>query len=400
MELILKCNNLTDPCFVSGDLTFTVGVSDGYAEKLEFTVSDGENVVYENVFNGGKVSPLKLSGGLFKSDNEYLWTVKAYAAGKLAAVKSVVIKTGFLPEKAKWVTSGKEVKNVLRFERGFEIPAATFGEIKNAKLFICGLGFFDSYLNGVKTDDAYFKPLFSDYRQRDRLKNPSIPLTDKHYVGALVYDVKNLIKSGKNVLSVTVGNGYFKNEDKIEEPYVSFGGRRLIYELRIALKSGKTLIIFSDGAENVYETPVHSDLFFGDKIDFREEEKFISSAKICDENMGGWKFYSAACDRVAEILAPIKSPEKTANGLLYDFGKNHTGGLKFKIRGKRGQKITLRYAEKLFDDGSLNMLTSAWSDYNVEKKRKSYDRADRRIRSERKYGRDFAFILLAVLQIR
>lgn len=370
VELILKCNNLTDPGFVLGDLTFTVGVSDGYAEKLEFTVSDGENVVYENVLSGGKVSPLKLSGGLFTPDNEYLWTVKGYVAGKLAAVKSLVIKTGFLPENAKWVTIGKSLKNVLRFERGFEIPVATPDEIKNAKLFICGLGFFDSYLNGTKTDDSYFKPLFSDYRQRDRLKNPSIPLTDKHSVGAIVYDVKNLIKPGENVLSVTVGNGYFKNEDKIEEPYVSFGGRRLIYELRIALKNGKTLRVFSDGTENVYETPVRSDLFFGDKIDFRAEEKFISSAKICDEKMGEWQFYSAACDRVAEILAPIKSPEKTANGLLYDFGKNHTGGLRFKIRGRRGQKITLRYAEKLFDDGSLNTLTSDWSDYNVEKREK------------------------------
>ena len=103
VELILKCNNLTDPGFVLGDLTFTVGVSDGYAEKLEFTVSDGKNVVYENVLSGGKVSPLKLSGGLFTPDNEYLWTVKGYVAGKLAAVKSLVIKTGFLPENAKFI---------------------------------------------------------------------------------------------------------------------------------------------------------------------------------------------------------------------------------------------------------------------------------------------------------
>lgn len=110
MELILKCNNLTDPGFVLGDLTFTVGVSDGYAEKLEFTVSDGENVVYEKVLSGGKVSPLKLSGGLFTPDNEYLWTVKGYAAGKLAAVKSLVIKQGFCRKTQSGLLSGKALK--------------------------------------------------------------------------------------------------------------------------------------------------------------------------------------------------------------------------------------------------------------------------------------------------
>lgn len=366
MELILKCNNLIDPGFVLGDLVFTVGISCGCAKSIEFTVFYNENVVYRNVFSGGNVPPLKLSGDLFKPNTEYLWSVKAYSDGKLLAQKNVAIKTGFLPENAKWVTAKGSLKNVLRFEREFEIP----DDIKSAKLFICGLGFFNSYLNGVKTDDMYFKPLFSDYCQRNRAKNSAIPLTDKHFVGAYVYDVKKQIKCGKNVLSVMLGNGYFKNEDKIEEPYVSFGNRRLIYEFLIELKSGETLRISSDGTEKIYETPVRSDLFFGDKIDFCSEEKFISYAKVCPDGLGEWKFYSVLPDKVAETLTPVKYPQKTENGLLYDFGKNHTGGLNFKIRGRRGQKITLKYAEKLFDDGTPNMHTSAWSDFNVEKQEK------------------------------
>ena len=72
-----------------------------------------------------------------------------------------------------------------------------------ATLTITGLGWFASYLNGVRTDDEYFKPLLSDYGERSfedvRFYRPKGGIKRVYYH---TFDVAHLLRAGENRLSV------------------------------------------------------------------------------------------------------------------------------------------------------------------------------------------------------
>ena len=64
---------------------------------------------------------------------------------------------------AKWINNGSDNKNVLVFRKTFPM----INIVGKVFLSICGLGFYDAYLNGKRVGDDYFKPAFSDYEKRD-----------------------------------------------------------------------------------------------------------------------------------------------------------------------------------------------------------------------------------------
>lgn len=222
-------------------------------------------------------------------------------------------------------------------------------------------------MNGKKTDAQYFKPLFTDYEQRDLSKNPAIPKNDLHRVGAYVFDCTKLIESGKNTLSVLLGDGYYKNEDKIEEPFVSFGERKLIFELKITYKNGEERV-FSEGNEEIAETNLRSELFNGDCFDFSKGRGEFARVVKARPVGGEFFFPSVPADTVCKTVAPA-AVNRVNDGIIYDFGYNRSGGLRFFVKGERGQKITVEFAESLNDDGSLNLHTSDWKDYNTQEQR-------------------------------
>ena len=62
--------------------------------------------------------------------------------------------------------------------------------MRAAYLVICGLGYFESYLNGKKTETICFRPLSTRYDAECMY---------------LVYDVRSLIREGENALGVALG---------------------------------------------------------------------------------------------------------------------------------------------------------------------------------------------------
>ena len=61
--------------------------------------------------------------------------------------------------------------------------------------------------------------------------------------------------------------------------------------------------------------------------------------------------------RVVERFAPIQVKECESGGYLFDAGRNMAGWAALKLRGERGQCITLRFAETLGADGKINTQT-------------------------------------------
>ena len=260
---------------------------------------------------------------------------------------------------AKWITHPCARENTLAFEKRFSAEG-----VLSARLVICGLGFFEAYINGKRIDERYFLPAFTDYERRDKSKNCNLLIGSKQRALALSYDVGAFLQEN-NILRVLVGNGYYHNVDRPEEPYVSYGDKKLIFALRLQYADREEILV-SDETVSAQYLPAVSNLYVGDFVDFSAQaEPFVSA--VVAAPMGGELQIAAAeeqlGDGLAEVLSPI-SASKQNGGILYDFGVNHSGGIFCRIQGERGRKVTIKFAEVLYDDGTPNYETGRWSEYD------------------------------------
>ena len=94
----------------------------------------------------------------------------------------------------------------------------------SAEIDVTGLGYFELYLNGVRVGEDYFVPAQSDYVARDTAAfNYPIHDTFTHRVYYLTYDASAYLHDGQNVLEMVLGNGQFRQTERIAEGRLSFG---------------------------------------------------------------------------------------------------------------------------------------------------------------------------------
>ena len=241
-----------------------------------------------------------------------------------------------------------------------------------AVLRICTAGFYDLYMNGVRITKGYIAPYIS---------NP------EHFVCYDEYDVTDILKNGKNAIGIILGNG-FANQSVY---HWGFGDAAFRAPLSVAarlkvLGEGKEYTLETDEDFKWYPSPIIYDMYrYGTHYDARREIDGWSEPHFNDEK---WNSVSIAKAPDGEIIPCTAEPVvlqyelkpisirrvsdfyylKTAyrggenvefshikDGYLYDFGESHSGVCKLSIRGRAGQKITLRHCEKLDSDGNFNI---------------------------------------------
>ena len=131
----------------------------------------------------------------------------------------------------------------------------------------------------------------------------------------------------------------------------------LLAELRIEYTDGTTETIGTDATWQVSESgPVRmADLYDGETYDATKE--------ISDWHNAAPETLKVTPAITADYGAPVKAHEvrkpvavMTApdGETIYDFGQNLAGVVRIKFNGKAGQVVTVRHAEILNPDGSLN----------------------------------------------
>ena len=229
-------------------------------------------------------------------------------------------------------------------KKGLPVVRKAFSIAKPGKteLIICGLGYFEAYLNGKRISNDYFTPVFSDYFYRD-FSHYNYPLPgeeSKHRIYVCRYDVTDLMKEGENVLVVVLAGGWLTQRKKTAEGKVNFSEE--LY-LCFALKTGKEEI-FSD--KTLRYAPSHiveSNVYFGEKVDYGRYKQewflpgFDDSGWSCPaekEDFGSpLYFQDIPSDTVCERIVP-KLLYKFGRYAVYDAGKNVTGWVKVRGRGR------------------------------------------------------------------
>lgn len=312
----------------------------------------------------GKMSADLMFGDRYERVN---WWVEAYCRDTLLCRSEQAVferGNGGKFSVGKWIECPGYTGRVPVFKKKFSVGK----KIDKATLFITGLGYYVSYLNGVRTDSYYLKPLVSEYDERplDGILCYA-PRASGKRIYYNVFDVSGCIGQGDNELIVALGNGWYCHHEKEVEGNYSYGVPKTIFELKIEYADGESEYIGSDDTCDVVQTKREATLFRGEKIDFREnagnlfmQAERVCKAKLCDPIPTGKPVASPQCgDVVANILQPAQI-YRQESGMVLDFGKNHSGFLSLKMKGERGSLVRIIYGEEITPDRHVDHFSTSW----------------------------------------
>jgi len=273
------------------------------------------------------------------------------------------------------VLEGKTQLALRHLRKEFELGK----KVKEAKLYISGLGLYEAFINGNEVgSDDHLKPVVSDY--------------DKT-VYFNTYDVTDVLKKGKNTIGVELGAGRFTGLRHREIPgkrdgtrqFRHYGVPRMIAQLEVTYADGSSEIIVSDESWKITDQgPVRlNNLFDGERYDARmemdgwdrngyDDSKWFR-AELVEAPAGVLLPQPNPAIRKMEVVKPVELIEKDGHYIL-DMGQNMVGWLKINIKGQEpGDSLTMRFAEVLQSDTTLqlaNMRSAKVTDLYVAKDKK------------------------------
>ena len=288
-------------------------------------------------------------GPALKPFTRYQASLQVWDDAGETAEETLTFETGRLdtPWQARWISdaaySFKE-KKVSPVPMTFRKELHFDKKVASARIYATAMGIYELELNGGKVGNQYFAPGFTSY---------------KHQLQYQTYDITSQLRES-NTLTAVVGGGWavgafvFTRVNR-----VSADRQALLLELRVTFEDGTFQVIGTDESWQVTEEGRYryGDWYDGEIYDATVDEKTVAWRNAAPEKLRVHPKIEAAYGAPVvahERMKPIGCTKK--DGLLiYDFGQNFAGVVDLTIRGKRGQVITVRHAELLNPDGSLNI---------------------------------------------
>lgn len=274
-------------------------------------------------------------------------------------------------KKEHWIRVGAGCEAPL-FRRSFWLDRTE--RFQSARLEICGLGYFLFYINGKRISDQELMPAMTDYASVLGCET-TYPVWEErsaHRCRYLSFDLLPYLKAGENVLAVRLGNGWYHQTERIAEGKFVFGLPKLWFELTLTDADGRQEWIESD-RQTLWHPGglLKNNLFLGEVRDLRKEPEGWQDP---DADLSGWKpaqpvhapetlLEEQTCppDRVIRKLYPVLIGEYDGRK-IYDCRENIAGRVVLSCLGKKGEFITVRHAEELAADGTLDFESAGGSD--------------------------------------
>lgn len=322
------------------------------ARTLEALQSDTGDMWDSGKVEGRASTNIPYAGEPLQSRTRYYWKVRVWNEEGFPSSYSAPawFETAFLAqeewEKSVWITAPVvlEKPSAPMFRKEFFLEKKPI----RARAYISGLGYCELRINGGKVGDHVLDPAWTDYTKR---------------VLYTTYDVTSSLREGLNAIGVILGNGWFAYSQTMMHPLPQF-----ILQLYITLENGVEKCITSgrDFWVTVNGPVLENSVYNGETYDARLEKP--------GWDMPGYRmdpsewFPSIIAEppggiMVSQILEPIKvikdiepvditSPKPGIH--VFDFGQNFSGWARLTVWGPRGTKVTMRFAELLYEDGTVN----------------------------------------------
>lgn len=240
--------------------------------------------------------------------------------------------------KSKWITATESDSPIIL--KSFKCNK----ENKKILIRICGLGFFEAFLNGKRISEDKYVPAWSDYEPRDN-RRILYPINDTftHRVYYLEYDISEITEED-NLLEVHLGNGWYNQRDRVVEGDFWYGHPKLWFEIF----KDHEMFACSEGNEKWRKSDIlRNNIFSGEAHDFRlKKNTELKNVEICEAPKGELCRQECPADRIIKVITP-KIIHTEGDKVLYDAGENVSGYAIFEQKGKPGDKTTVKYSENL-----------------------------------------------------
>ncbi len=381
----LTCEYLQNPMGIETQTPrfsweITSKVNGEFQTAYRIIVSDSEISIKNekgNIWDSGKIESANSNNINYKGlelypAKRYWWKVKWWNSKGVEQNWSEVewFETGLFSKtdwkEANWIGLAKDsrsdefksrpLKNKVMEQPQMETshPAPLFRKefsvskkIKNARIYLSGLGYNELYINGEKVGDAVLNPGQTSYDKRAFYD---------------IYDVTSSITNGKNIIGVMLGNGFYGQNMAFGVKFLDYGKPVLKCLVKINYEDGSDDNIVTDESWLSSCGPIVFDnVYAGETYDAREEVKNWCNV---EGDVSGWEKSEIMNDieipvLTAQMIQPIKKIKyisavdflKSKTGkYIYDLGQNISGWAKIKVNEPAGTKITIRYSEILTED--------------------------------------------------
>ena len=313
-----QVNHLENPMGFRMERTvFSWKVKDAEGKKQSYArirvASDAamEHLLFDSGEDGKASSlfyPVKLD---LEPRTRYYWNVEAGSdAGETAVSEVQFFETGKRNEAwtGKWISCDSKENRHPYFEKEI-VPAK---EVAKARLYVCGLGLYEVYVDEKRVGDEYLTPYSNDYNE---------------WVQYQTYDVTEEV-SKQGMLRVLLGNGWYKArfgfsafEDK------GFYGNewKLIAELHLTYADGSEEVIGTDESWQVRRSKIaFSNLYDGEHRDDTLSELPLEKAVFCEAPKGELTERMSLPVTIHETFEPKELLHTPAGELVFDMGQEFT----------------------------------------------------------------------------
>ena len=324
--------------------------SSGSADFEELLASSGE-------MRGEEQIGVEAPGGPLKSREIRHYRARIATAAGWSDWSSVLTVEAGLNQASDWAAeavtlpgdpgSQRQSPSPL-LRREFELAA----DVEKARLYVTSLGVNRVSINGQPTSDELLNPGWSSYH---------------HRLLAATYDVTALLSPGSNVVSGVLGDGWYRGRlgwDPTDDRGRYGTELGLIAQLEIELSDGSSVRVVTDEDWLTSTGEIRSaDLYDGSVIDLTSRQQ---DWELPGFDTSGWK-KAAVIPYQKTLIRPRRVPpvreietrptqvvSRSGNKTILDGGQNLAGFVRLRVRGDRGDQVTVRHAEVLESDGELH----------------------------------------------
>lgn len=301
---------------------------------------------------------VEMSTAALAPDTRYCWQVRVYdrMGRETACSPAAWFSTGKLHGQkwqAEWITDSfdKDYEPAPMLRKRFGVK----GEVSRARLYISAAGYYDAALNGRPVTDGWLNPGLTHYDKRNLY---------------LVHDVTPLVRKGDNVITATLGNGFYNEYSGMAVwQYESARWRnrpRMICELHIDYTDGRHETVVSDASWRTATGPVRGNVIYaGDIIDARcavegwddpsTDDSAYPAAVVCSAPSPLLTAQNMPAIRESDTYRPVSVSRMSDREYVFSFAKNMTGVCTLRVKGEAGTRITMEHGELLREDGTVEM---------------------------------------------
>ena len=338
----LRTNHIVEPLgYNYAPLSFSWKVEDAETGKEQKTARIIVKNHSEIAYDSGEITDadsLDYSVNLeLKPRSRYEWTVSVTADSGETAEAGSYFETGKLGEDwiGKWITPGSGIVDAdtmagYILEKTFHVK-----EPGEARLYLCGLGVYECYINGKKVGEEFLAPGYHSY--------------DFH-VQINTYDVTEYLVSGENKLELWLGEGWFKSRLGFDGGIPNLYGDKL-YAIGELYVGDQLVVATGEDWISRISPVVFSGIYDGEIYDARLEgaEKCAPVELEAPEKCGELtERYNLPIVK-KETFRPIEVITSPKGETILDFGQNLTGWVEFDCNLPEGSQIRLTACEILQD---------------------------------------------------